>query len=273
MVSISDLAKKSRVHRTTISRRFSNVKTQPKILPLNSLPSELILVLDATQIASKKLLSLVYEYTSSQPLAWSFPERESYFSWQELLTVIKLHFRVMAVVSDGQKGLRKAIKEVFPEAIHQRCIAHVIRLSLAWLTKNPQTEAGKLLRDLVLILSEVKTEAEGKIWSKSFILWNEKYDFFLKEKSHNPLTGRSWPTHKKLRAVRSLIKNALPDLFWFLKNEKIPSTTNIVEGGINALISESLRRHRGIKIEQKEQLICEFLRDRRKRKLSTRNAT
>lgn len=273
MVSISDLAKRLKIHRITLSRKFSQTKNVLKSVPLKKLPAELVLILDGTWISKQKLLSLAFEYLSSQPLAWSFDDYESYASWKELLLEIRLRFNVMAVVSDGQKGLRKAIKEVFPEALHQRCLAHVIRLSLAWLTRNPKTKAGEDLRNIILTLSKAKTKIEAGIWKKSFELWDEYYDSFLQQKSLNPITGINWFTHKKLRAVRSLIKNALPDLFWFLEDRLIPNTTNAVEGGINSPVSELLRRHRGITEKQKELLVSDFLRARRERDSSTRNAT
>jgi transposase-like protein len=273
MNSLSDIAKEFKVHRVTLSRRFSRIKSTPKIPRMKKLPTELVLVLDATHIAKKRLLALAFEYCSSQPLAWSFPLRESYTSWKELLEPIQRRFTVFAIVSDGQKGLKKAIQEVFPRVRHQRCIAHVIRLSLSWLTKNPHTEAGKELRILVLDLSRVKTKNEAQIWRTKFMAWDSTHDAFLKEKSENPLTGNRWYTHRKVRAVRSLLKNALPDLFWFTTSTRIPNTTNDVEGGINAPVSEILRRHRGMTIEQKEELLCAFLRARRTKKKSTRNAT
>ena len=274
MESLTDIAKKRKVHRVTLSRRFSKITQTPRMSPLRPLPKELVLVVDATSIAHKKLLALVYEHCSAQPLTWSFPESESYASWSALFKAVrKKQLTVFAVVSDGQKGLKKAVQDVFPHVLHQRCIAHVIRLSLSWLTKNPHTEAGRALRVIILNLSRVKTIHEGELWQSAFAGWNTTYQTFLKEKSQNPLTGKSWYTHRKLRAVRSLLKNASPNLFWFTKHSCIPSTTNDVEGGINASVSEVLRRHRGMTINQKEELLCAFLCARRMKKKSTRNAT
>ena len=273
MNSLSDLAKEFKIHRTTLSRRFTQTKTILKKIPPKKLPTELVIVLDGTAISKQKILSLAYEKISDRPLAWSFDTRESYSSWRELLLVIKQHFKVFAIVSDGQKGLKKAIKEIFPNAHHQRCMTHVIRLSLTRLTKNPQTKAGEDLRDLVLILSKVKVQIDADVWKKLFELWNQYYDPFLNEKSLNLFTNRKHFTHRRLRSVRSLIKNALPDLFHFLQDGRIPNTTNVVEGGINSPISELIKRQRGITNEQKELLVSDYLRLRRKRNLSTRNAT
>jgi len=56
------------------------------------------------------------------------------------------------VVGDGQKGLLKAVREVFPRAKVQRCVVHVHRQAMAWLTRNPKTDAGRELRQLVSAL-------------------------------------------------------------------------------------------------------------------------
>ena len=189
----------------------------------------------------------------------------------QLLSHVQERFMPHALVSDGQKGLQKAIKMIFPGITHQRCLAHVIRLSLAWLTRNPQTDAGKDLRVLVRELARVKAENQAAFWHSAFSSWHQQYGEFLKEKSCNPETNRKWHTHRKLRAVRSLVLNALPNLFWFVSDKHIPNTTNAVEGGINSPLAELLHRHRGITEAQKKSLVRRFLYARRKKKLPTRN--
>ncbi|OGF79539.1 hypothetical protein A2926_01140 [Candidatus Giovannonibacteria bacterium RIFCSPLOWO2_01_FULL_44_40] len=230
-------------------------------------------MLDGTTISKQTALIVAYDTISNQPLAWSFVSRERFASWHPLLIRISSHYQPRAIVSDGQKGLLKASKSVFPDTLHQRCIAHIIRLSLAWLTRNPQTFAGQELRVLVRALARTKTFSDAHRWRDSFAIWNTQHESFLKEKSVNPLTGRRWYTHRKLRAVRSLILRALPNMFLFVADPRIPNTTNVVEGGINAPLAELLHRHRGITEQQKKALVTRFLYARRRRKLPTRNAT
>jgi len=61
--------------------------------------------------------------------------------------------------------------------------------------------------------------------------------------------------------------------FLFVENKSIPNTTNCVEGGINSPLTELLWRHRGIRKEQKRDLVLSYLSARRKPKLPTQNAT
>jgi hypothetical protein len=273
VTSLSERAKKNGIHRTTFSRRFGRVSAGAQEMPLGQLPDTLVLVLDGTRIAFDLVVLIAYEYTSHQPLAWAFVEREKFETWGQFLMAIERKHAVHAFVSDGQKGLKKAIALLFPQALHQRCIAHVVRLSLAWLTKRPQSEAGRELRALVCSLHRVKTNEEALQWETDILNWDERYAVFLSDKSINPATGRKWYTHRKLRAVRSLVLNALPDLFCYTKDARIPNTTNNVEGGINSPLKELLGRHRGITRKQKMLLVSQYLYNRRRGKLPTRNAT
>jgi len=273
VASLTSLAKNIGVHRTTLSRRFGSLDVPPSPVPLCSFTHPPVLVLDGTTISKITVLIIVYNTISDQPLAWSFVLREKFDVWHTLLMRIAVRYQPHAIVSDGQKGLLKAAKAIFPHTPHQRCLAHVIRLSLAWLTRNPQTSAGQELRILIRNLAQVKTPAHANAWRESFALWNAYYEEFLKEKSVNPATGRKWYTHRKLRAVRSLVLRALPNLFWFTIDDRIPNTTNAVEGGINAVLAELLHRHRGITEQQKKALVTRFLYARRRRKSPTRNAT
>lgn len=273
VAALSDHAKKRGIHRTTLSRRFGRIAVMVRDIPLRQLPETLVLVLDGTKIASDLVVLILYEYTSNQPLAWTFVEREKFETWGQFLMTIERVHSVHAFVSDGQKGLKKAIHLLFPDALHQRCIAHVVRLSLAWLTKRPQSEAARELRSLIGILHAVKTEEDARQWEADILRWDARHAVFLSDKSINPATGRKWYTHRKLRAVRSLVLNALHDLFRYTTDACIPNTTNSVEGGINSPLKELLGRHRGITKEQKKLLVSQYLYNRRTRKLPTRNAT
>ena len=48
----------------------------------------------------------------------------------------------VSVTSDGSPGIRQAVEQVYPDIPHQRCVIHLRRLALAWITQNPRTLAG-----------------------------------------------------------------------------------------------------------------------------------
>ena len=160
---------------------------------------------------------------------------------------------IVSITSDGQKGLIKAIKQVSPNVIHQRCIIHIQRMSLIYLTRFPKTDAGITLRYWVKRLHEIDSYKKRDFWITQFEGWCRKYDSFLKEKSES-LSGRKWYTHKLLRRTRPLIKNALPNMFHYLNNPEIPKSSNGLECRFSYL-KNNLNIHRGLSRKNRRNFI------------------
>ena len=160
---------------------------------------------------------------------------------------------IISITSDGQKGLIKAVRDVFPQAIHQRCIIHIQRMSLIYLTRFPKTEAGITLRYWVRKLHLIENHEQKYYWIAEFEGWCGKYDLFLKERSVS-FSGRKWYTHKLLRKTRSLIKNALPNMFHYLDNSNIQKSTNGLESQFSYL-KNTLKIHRGLSKENRESFV------------------
>jgi putative transposase len=81
-------------------------------------------------------------------LAVELASRESLSSWKELLTGLRarsLH-GVEFVVSDDHAGLRRAIQEVLPEAVWQRCYVHFLRNALDYLPRKADDDCLQELR-------------------------------------------------------------------------------------------------------------------------------
>lgn len=181
-------------------------------------------------------------------------ERENYYNYLTDLEFLKqLGLTAASITSDGQKGLIKAINDVYPNAIHQRCVVHIQRMSLAYLTRFPKTEAGIELRFLVKELHKIETYYDRDLWIESFENWREKYNNFLKEKSESD-SGRRWYKHKLLRRTRSLIKNALPNMFYYLDDFRIPKSTNGLETRFSYL-KNSLKIHRGLSKKNRKNFV------------------
>lgn len=202
------------------------------------------------------------------PITWYACTRENTATWEILFAQVRACgvAEPALIVSDGQKGLLRARKSIFPFVPHQRCMTHVVRLAHAWLTRFPQTVAGKELRTIVSALYSVSTQEQADEWSVAFKQWCTMHHAFLKEKSISVETGRTWYTHRKLRAVRSLILGAYTELFTFIKVPNTPKTTNHVEGGVNSPLKALLRHHRGMPPHHREVLVFRFLRARSRRK-------
>lgn len=263
--SLAAHAQRRRVERRTLQRWFEPFWTR---FPEPQAPSSLegqSLILDAVSIESRRMMALIGR-TPRHVVWWTFAERESHDAWDQFCSSLP---RPMAVVGDGQRGLFAATQGRWPSILFQRCLIHVLRIALAKLTLHPKTVAGQHLRMLVKQLPTIRTRRQKRRWIRRWKRWRRRYHRFLTERSYGELRNRRrrwWYTHKKLRAVRNLIQNSLPHLFTFIGHQKIPRTSNHVEGGINARIKELLHRHRGLNINQKQALVSWFLASKQSKK-------
>lgn len=169
---------------------------------------------------------------------------------EDLDNLIKLGLRLESITTDGHKSILKAMKKSVPDVIAQRCLVHIQRMCLLWLTRYPKHPAGQELRHLVLQILKIKTNNDRLHWTGEFRKWHEQYKDYINEKTHNTDTGRYWFTHKLLRRSYITINRALPNMFHYLANPKIPNTTNGIEGFFSHL-KNHLDLHRGLTIKNR----------------------
>ncbi|RYY67039.1 MAG: transposase [Chitinophagaceae bacterium] len=180
-----------------------------------------------------------------------FTDGEHYAEIKEDLdNLIKLGVHIESITTDGHKSMLKAIRKSLPDVPAQRCLVHIQRMCLLWLTKFPRHQAGVELRTLVLMLLRIKTYNDRLYWTGELQEWHSRHETFLKEKTFHEPTGRYWYTHKLLRRSYFTIKRALPNMFHFLYNPKIPSTTNGIEGFFSHL-KNHLDLHRGLTVKHR----------------------
>jgi len=263
--TLNELARQERVTARTIERWFtpfwnhspqSDIRTGVRVL-----------VLDGTSIVKRVCMFLIAgDGDCARPVSWMDCPRECYDSWVAFLRDLSsCRITPEYVVCDAQRGLLKAISEVWPQAKIQRCLIHVVRQACIWLTQNPQTRAGRELLALVKELPHIQTKRQKRRWVRKFWGWYRRHEAFLKERSYSP-SGKWWYTHRRLRGTRSLLKNAIPDLFRFVTDPSVPKTSNHVEGGLNARLKELFRCHRGFSLQKKLILAAWYLATRQGQK-------
>jgi len=169
---------------------------------------------------------------------------------EDLTNLIKLGVQIESITTDGHKSILRAIKKSLPDVIVQRCLVHIQRMCLLWLTRFPKHQAGIELRTLVLQIMQIKTDNDRLYWTKQLIQWHKQHKEYLQEKTFNPITCRYWYTHKLLRRSYYTIKRALPNMFHYLENPKIPSSTNGIEGFFSHL-KNHLDLHRGLTLRHR----------------------
>jgi hypothetical protein len=169
---------------------------------------------------------------------------------EDLSNLIKLGIQIESITSDGHKSIIKAINSSMPEVIAQRCLVHIQRMCLLWLTRFPKHVAGQELRRLVLLILKIKMQNDKIFWIHEFRQWHERHKVYINEKTYIPETERFWYTHKLLRRSYYTIKKAMPNMFHYLSNPKIPNTTNGIEGFFGHL-KNHLDLHRGLSLKNR----------------------
>jgi putative transposase len=109
-----------------------------------------------------------------QILGVELANRESASSWKEFLAGLKERGLkgVTMVVSDDHAGLRKAIAEVLPEALWQRCYVHFLRNALDHLPRKADDDC---LRELRWLYDRRTLEEARRDLSAWLQRWQGKY--------------------------------------------------------------------------------------------------
>lgn len=200
---------------------------------------------------------LVLSGDDGRPVKWQWCSMETKTAYLQLFHGVK---RPGLLVCDGGRGCLSAVEARWRNVAVQRCLVHVLRNTRVDLTNRPKSEAGKGLLRLARELTGVKTANEAAAWLAGLNAWHREYGDYLKERTtarQDPEHARGrkwWWTHERLRRAyfRLVRLNRDRTLFTFcdpaiIKDDGLlPSTTNQLEGGVNAVVKRVLDHHRGL---------------------------
>lgn len=198
------------------------------------------LLFDGTYFKHENCLMVFMDDESGDIIANEYCLRENYDQTLGLLKELsECGIKPVSLTIDGNLSVIRAIREVYPEIIIQRCLVHIQRQGLSWLRRFPKNEPARELRKLLLDMPKIKSGKEKKKFIDNFTAWEKKYGETVKSlPSDNKVFG-------DLQRSRSLIIRALPDMFHYLENRKIPHTTNKLEGYFS-ILKLRYRQHRGM---------------------------
>ena len=213
------------------------------------------LMIDGTYFSNGLCLVLYYDSDSRYTQLYRFSHKEDFREMREdLENLRRMRVGVESITCDGQRSLLRAVRKVYPGAILQRCVVHVHRQVCTWLRKNPKSLISIELKEIVHQLPQIGTHNDRLAWQRDFNDWLERNREYVYEQSLNEETGKKWYTHKQLHQSASLILGAMPNLFHYLDNAKVPKTTNGLESFFGHL-KDNLSIHRGLSTEHRRQFI------------------
>ena len=177
-------------------------------------------------------------------LAIEMAHRESQSSWKDFLLDLRERGLggVQLVVSDDHAGLKKAIREVLPEAAWQRCYVHFLRNTLDYLPRKADDDCLIELRWIYERRNREEARQDLNAWLAKWGARYPKLCVWVEDHIEETLTfyGLPLPHHKHLKST-----NLLERL-----NEELKRRTLVVRIFPNA--ASCLRLTRALAVEMHE---------------------
>lgn len=250
----------------SLSRYFSKFLNNPPHPIHPKAPKDIFLKIDAKYFGKKssKMCFCVLLYKEGRNLIyWRFARRETFNVYvEDMILLTNWGYKILGVTSDWHPSLVGAVKHLFKHTIpHQRCLVHTQRRCENLLTKNPKTEAGTQLLELIRLLNKIYNHYDKKIFIQWFKRLEIKHTKLLKEKTlwTNQNGKKSWCyTHKKLRLAFRTISSDFDSLFLYLDCTGLEKDTNGLESEFSHLV-EKIQKHRGMTFEHKKAAISWYI--------------
>lgn len=198
------------------------------------------IIFDGTYFKHQNCFAAIIDSQSQGILDCDYVTRENYqTAYQLFRRVAKQGINPKSITIDGLSCVLRAARDVWPTIKIQRCLVHIQRQGLSWLRRNPSTVAAKKLRTLLLMVTTIDTFANKQNFVCQFNNWNKTFAPFIEALDPKD------KVYSDLQRTKSLIINALPDMFYYLDDKNIPSTTNKIESYFSRL-KNIIKRHNGL---------------------------
>lgn len=248
------LVRDSGMSQSSLQRLFTTyLKSPPKNLIKSK--GKVHLLIDGSYFSNGLCLVLYYDCKLQYVQLFRQTNNEKYKEIKEDLENLKKPgVEVYSVTCDGHKAILKAVTKVYPNALIQRCLVHVKRQLINYLSNRPKSPQAVGLLSIARTITHVKSMESASYWLLRLHQWNEQNSAFVEEKAISEETGRWWYKHKNLHQASTHLMNAIPHLFACLNDPDIASTTNELEGYF-AHLKEKLTLHRGVRFESVKSFI------------------
>lgn len=198
------------------------------------------LTFDGTYFHKTGCLIVLMDIETKKYIYYEYVKKENYFSVSNMCKTLKQKgLNPKAITVDGHPQVIRSFRENWPTILVQRCLFHIKMQGRMWLREYPKTEAGKALKVLLSALMNVHSYEQQIFWIKSYDMWHSQYNKEIISLAKTSIAA------KDLKRTMSLINNALTDMFHFIKDQKIASTSNLLESYFSKL-KHKYRCHNGL---------------------------
>ena len=238
-LTVKQISGINKVSNSTVSRviNYWLKKQPPKVKDLGKIK---YIILDGTYINHRTGLYVVMDSTERKIIYGEYGINET--GKHLKLFYNKLQEEGLNPISatiDGSIQQLKYLRKAWDNLVIQRCLVHIQRQGLSWLRQKPKRIESIELRDLLLKVLYIKTKEQADNFIKGFKLWEDRFGLSLISSTNR---GKVF---SDLLRTRSMIINALPNMFSYLDNPEISRTTNALEGYFGRLKGK-YRAHRGL---------------------------
>ena len=252
--TLMDIAKESGYSERHLRRWFDGYLYKAPLWTIKRHAGIRMLV-DGTWLDREHCLIVYRDNASKSTVYYRFASAEKEYEIIKDLEAFKqLKISISSFTTDGAEDIIRAIKYAYPRTTRQRCIVHIERECLSWLTQHPKSSAGITLRRLVTKISYIKTHNDKLFWLKELMKWHEDNEEFIKQKTVNKETGEMTYTHDSVRRAYIHLHRAIPNMFKHLYQPDVPNNTNGLESFFGHL-KDNLRIHRGLSLEHRNNFI------------------
>lgn len=201
----------------------------------------------------QSVVLLAIDAVSHVPLHWAIYRRiEDGKAWSLFFRELTMRgFTPTVLVHDGHYGIRQASNQYFPDALHQRCLVHMVRNVHKDIGITPKAPLARQLQSCIYRLVKVATEQDRRQWQRT---WDDYLAAFVSAET------KGEKHTKAFLGLHTVLCNAYErnELFTFLTQPGIPNNTNAIEAQ-NRVLREALMRHRGMSLNRREALIAWIL--------------
>lgn len=206
-------------------------------------------IYDATYFHKDGCLMILFDSVRQLVTKTLYCYKEGYYQiiqWLKDLT--NKGFNPIYVTMDGEQGIMKAFRDIWRNIKIQRCLFHIQHEGCRWLRTYPKTEAGKDLKRLLLSLPGIKSVKDQKSFTHCFKSWLKEYGNYVLTLPMNIKANHD------LKRTVTLIDRALPDMFYYINDPNVRSTSNILES-LYGRIKKAYRQHCGLTHKHKIQFL------------------
>lgn len=199
------------------------------------------LMFDGTFVQGRKSIVAVMDNSNHEICAGeygvaenSIPQLTAFF-----LPLLQKGLCPKSATVDGNPQVIAFFRAVWPHIVIQRCLVHIQRQGIMWCRRFPKRTDAIHLRRLFQKVTYINNTTGRDLFITEFRDWEKRFGSMIVS---IPERGKVFSDIKR---ARSMLARALPDMFHYLDDSSIPSTTNGLEGYFSRL-KLNYRQHRGL---------------------------